>query len=113
MKKTYLVKAYKKNIGWALFSLLGFIVCVFCFVDGNPAGGIVGVCMGIPSLVGYIVLTKKAIKEEEINEATEEINEAVDKIVLKMILKSCLASDETQEHSGSDSATLSQNTKEQ
>ena len=106
MKKTYLVKAYKKNIGWALFSLLGFIVCVFCFVDGNPAGGIVGVCMGIPSLVGYIVLTKKAIKEEE-------INEAADKIVLKMILNSCLASDETQEHSGSDSATLPQNTKEQ
>lgn len=105
MKKEYLVKAYKKNIGWALFALLGVIVCVFCFVDGNPAGGIVGLCIGIPSLVLYIVLTKKAIKEKEIEEKADEI-------ILNMIIKSCLTNVETQENIDSNTSDLPEETQE-
>ena len=66
-------KAYTKNIWWALFALLFLFVSIFCFVDGNPAGGIVCLCFGTPALIAYVILTKKAIKEQEKSKQLESI----------------------------------------
>lgn len=66
-------KAYTKNIWWALFALLFLFISIFCFADGNPAGGIVCLCFGTPALIAYIILTKKAIKEREKSKQLESI----------------------------------------
>ena len=58
-------KAYTQNIWWALFAALFFFSSIFCFADGNPVGGIVCLGFGIPAIITYVILTKKAVEEQK------------------------------------------------
>ncbi len=73
-------KAYTKNVFWALCAALFLFCSIFCFADGNPAGGIVCLSFGTPTAIAYVVLTKKAIeecqKEEEISRAVNALMKA-------------------------------------
>lgn len=70
-------KAYTKNIFWALCAALFLFGSIFCFADGNPAGGIVCLCFGTPTVIAYIVLTKKAIEEQKAQEQARAIIDTV------------------------------------